>query len=64
MISLNYCWYINCNQKLRTMLKIIRKFVCDLTGVTCVIVENELGRQYTLLESEIREMRKMGFTIN
>jgi hypothetical protein len=46
------------------MLKIIRKFVCDLTGVTCVIVENELGRQYTLLESEIREMRKMGFTIN
>jgi hypothetical protein len=45
------------------MLKIIKKYTCDLTDVTHCVVENELGRQFTLLESEIVEIKKMGFVV-
>ena len=46
------------------MIKIIKKYTCDLTGVTHCVVANELGREFTLLESEIFEMKKMGFKFN
>jgi hypothetical protein len=45
-------------------MKIIKKYTCDLTGVTHCVVKNELGREFTLLENEIIEMKKMGFKFN
>jgi hypothetical protein len=45
------------------MLKFVKKYTCDLTGVTHCVVENELGRQIILFESEIIEMKKKGFII-
>jgi hypothetical protein len=45
------------------MLEITEKYTCDLTGVVHCKVVNEIGREFTLLENEIIEIKKQGFVV-